>query len=387
MTHGPVTECGSCGSTELIPVLDMGNQPTPQAVPGRENKRYPLRLVECSTCTLVQLDYIAPRDEVFPVDYPYTTGNTKALRDHFAQQAVFVDSVLWHNERFAEDAPPLVVDIGGNDGTMLKFLRVEAPDARLLLVEPTDQYKKAGEGVSVWNDYFTGEVGNAIRALYGPAQAIVASNVFGHVHDIHDFLEGVTALLAQGGTFLIDNQDWYNVVQDLQIDTIYHEHQRFYTPASLGWLLARHGLMIISWNRIGMHGGSFRAVVQRQKPQLENRVKDVMGRLTDIMDKAAEAGPVYAVTAPTRATPLVNYAGLGKYLTCACEVAGSEKIGACIPGTSVPIVDEKVLFEQQPPHVVILAWDIADGLIPVLRKRGYKGRFIIPLPVPVVTDG
>lgn len=386
MADGPVRACESCGFTSLRHVLDMGTQPTPQAVRGRENKRYPLHLVECDNCTLVQLDYIAPRDEVFPVDYPYTTGNTKALREHFAAQAVYVDALLWHTGSPIDDTPPVVVDIGGNDGTMLKALRTEAPDAELILVEPTDQAKRCDDPhIQVFQEYFNAELASTIREIHGAAQVIVASNVFGHVHDVHDFLDGVTALLDRDGTFLIDNQDWYNVVQGLQIDTIYHEHQRFYTPASLGLLFARHGLMIVSWNRIEMHGGSFRAVVQREKPHLETRVARVVNTLLSIMDKAAEAGPIYAVTAPTRATPLVNYTGLGKYLTCACEVAGSDKIGAFIPGTDVPIVDEQVLFDQQPPHAVILAWDIAGTLMPMLRKRGYRGRFIVPLPFPVVT--
>lgn len=386
MTEGPVRCCESCGSAGLRRVLDMGDQPTPQAVPGRQNKTYPLRLVECPQCTLVQLDFIAPRDEVFPVDYPYTTGNTKALRDHFAEQAQLVDGMLWHTERFTdEDHAPLVIDVGGNDGTMLKALRSEAPDARLMLVEPTDQARKCDDPkIEVVQDYFTANLARSIRESHGAAQVIVASNVFGHVHDVHDFLDGVQLLLDPDGTFLIDNQDWYNVVQDLQIDTIYHEHQRFYTPASLGLLLARHRLMIVSWNRIGMHGGSFRAVVKWQKTDLEARVKRIVAELTSIMDSAAAEGPIYAVTAPTRATPLVNYAGLGKYLTCACEVAGSDKIGAVIPGTDVPIVDEKVLFDQQPHHALILAWDIAGGLVPALRRKGYQGKFIIPLPWPVV---
>ena len=385
MADGPVYHCESCGSGGLRHVLDLGVQPTPQAVPGRENKRYPLRLVECPTCTLVQLDFIAPQDEVFPVDYPYTTGNTKALREHFAAQAEYVDSLLWADTTLDADYRPLVVDIGGNDGTMLKALAVEAPDAELLLVEPTDQAKKCDDpNVEVVQDYFNAELAGKIRESHGSAQVIVASNVFGHVHDVHDFLDGIQVLLDRHGTFLIDNQDWYNVVEGLQIDTIYHEHQRFYTPASLGLLLARHGLMIVSWNRIGMHGCSFRAVVQKEKQHLEVRVMGMVNKLTSLMDEAVKAGPVYAVTAPTRATPLVNFAGLGKYLTCACEVAGSDKIGAVIPGTQVPIVDEQVLFDEQPPYALILAWDIAHSLIVSLRKRGYQGKFIVPLPSPVV---
>jgi hypothetical protein len=382
MPDGPVLRCGSCGYSYLTPVLDLGEQPLPQAVPGRDtSKRYPLRLVECLWCTLVQLDYIVPQSQVFPADYPYVTGNTKALRDHFAEQARYVADLL--------PLDGLAVDIGGNDGTMLLELReLVDTDARLLLIEPTDQGKKCtAKGIPVWPNYFTAEVGRRIRERHGPAAVITASNVFGHVPDPHDFLDGVTELLAEDGTFIIDNQDWQNVVNDLQIDTIYHEHLRYYSPASLSWLLARHGLLVVSLTRLEMHGGSFRAIVRRQKPDLQGRTAQLVNQLLNLMDEAVQAGPIYAVTAPSRATPLVNYAGLGKYLTCACEIAACEKIGACIPGTDVPIVDEAVLFADQPPHALLLAWDIADSLIPVLRRKGYKGKIILPLPEPRITDG
>lgn len=389
MISGPVTVCGSCGSADLVRVLDLGEQPTPQAKPGRQNNRYPLGLTECQRCTLVQLDYIAPQDDVFPVDYPYTTGNTAALKAHFVSTARTVDGFLANAEGYEDmNFVPLVIDIGGNDGTMLKALKSETPDTNLLLIEPTDQAKRCDDpDIAVVQEYFTAELANQVREQYGPAQVIVVSNVFGHIPDPHDFLDGVTTLLAEDGTFLIENQDWFNIVQDLQIDTIYHEHLRFYTPASLGLLLSYHGLLITSWNRIQMHGGSFRAVVCREKPALETRVMALTNKLIKLVEEAWEFGPVYAVTAPTRATPLVNYAGLGKYLTCACEVAGSDKIGAVIPGTAVPIVDEQVLFDQQPPHALILAWDIAPGLTKALRKKGYQGRFIVPLPEPRFIDG
>jgi len=387
MIQGPVLSCGSCGGPDLSLVLDLGVQPTPQAKTGYENKRYPLRLVECMHCTLVQLDYIAPQDEVFPVDYPYTTGNTAALKAHLVATARTIDAMLWHSDEISEDSMPLVIDIGGNDGTLLKALRVEAPDAELMLIEPTDQAKKCDDPrIEVVQEYFTAELAASIRESHGAAQVIVTTNVFGHIPDPHDFLSGVNMLLALGGTFLIENQDWYNIVEDLQIDTIYHEHLRFYTPTSLSWLLSRHGLSMVSWNRIQTHGGSFRAIVRKEKPDLHVRVSRVVNKLLTIMDEAAKDGPVYAVTAPTRATPLVNYAGLGKYLTCACEVSGSDKIGALIPGTSVRIVDEQVLFEEQPPYALILAWDIADGLIKVLRRKGYMGKFIIPLPEPRIIE-
>lgn len=368
--------CGSCGWRDLIPVLDLGMQPLPQAVPGRDDpKRYPLRLVQCPRCTLVQLDYIAPQREVFPPDYPYATGNTRALRDHFSWLALEISGHAGRDD--------LIIDIGANDGTLLREVRLADPGCRLLAVEPTDQARKCEKaGIPVVQEYWTAELAARIRELHGPARVIVTSNTFGHVPDPHDFLDGVTALLAGDGTLIIENQDWLNVVNGLQIDTIYHEHLRYYSPASLSLLLARHGLLVTSLERLEMHGGSFRAIAVREKTGLETRAARLASRLNELLEEALEAGPVYAVTAPTRATPLVNYAGLGKYLTCACEIAGSEKIGAVIPGTAVPVVDEAKLFEDQPPHALILAWDLADGLIPVLRRRGYTGRFIVPLPSP-----
>lgn len=375
---GYVHNCGSCGASDLHPVLDMGTQPLPQAG-GGDGRRYPLRLVRCARCLLVQLDYIVPQRELFPPGYPYATGNTRALRKHFAQQARLVAGLISPGD--------LVADIGGNDGTMLLALREESPDARPLLIEPADQARKAADaGIDVVQDYWTAKLAAWVRESRGPAKVIVTSNTFGHVPDPHDFLDGVTELLDDDGTLVIDNQDWFNVVNLGQIDTIYHEHLRYYSPASLSFLLERHGLLVTSLTRIAMHGGSFRAVAVRQQPGLQGRAEGLAARLAEILAAAAAQGPVYAVGAPTRATPLVNYAGLGRYLACACEIAGSQKIGSVIPGTQVPVVDEQALFDDRPPHALILAWDLADYLIPQLRRKGYKGRFILPLPEPGYAD-
>lgn len=377
MPDGPVLRCGSCDFPTLFPVLDLGTQPLPQARPGGDDtRRYPLRLVECPRCTLVQLGYIVPQELLFPADYPYVTGNTRALREHFAGLAQDVAALI----------PPgsLVIDIGGNDGTMLLALReLLDTDVRLLLIEPTSQARKAAAaGIDVVQEYFTAELAGKVRESHGPAAVIVTSNTFGHIPDPHDFLRGVTELLADDGTFVIENQDWQGVVNGLQIDTVYHEHLRYYSPASLSYLLARHHLLVTSLTRLAMHGGSFRATAVRQKGNLQARAQGIRDRLHAMVELAAGDGPVYAVGAPTRATPLVIFAGIGEFIACACEIAGSEKIGAVIPGTKVPVVNEERLFADQPPHALLLAWDLADSLIPVLRRKGYEGKIILPLPEP-----
>lgn len=379
--EGLVTQCGSCGFPDLVSVLDLGYQPLPQAQRGRDtSKTYPLRLVQCGRCTLVQLDYIVPQEEVFPADYAYASGNTRALREHFADLAETLASQLKPGD--------LVVDIGANDGSLLAEVGLYSPGVDLLAVEPTNQIRHCREkGMLAVQAFFTAGLAATIRADRGHARVVTAANVFGHCADPHDFLDGVHLLMDDDSTFIIDNQDWYNVVNDLQIDTIYHEHLRYYSPASLSWLLDLHGLLVVSIERIGMHGGSFRAIVKRQKQGLEVRAQFLAAKLRRILGEAELAGPIYAVGAPTRATPLVNYAGIADYLTCACEVPASEKIGAVIPGTKVPVVDEAKLIEDQPPHALLLAWDLEDTVVPKLREKGYKGRFIIPLPDPRFSDG
>jgi SAM-dependent methyltransferase len=337
--------------------------------------------VRCADCSLVQLDYIVPQTETFPPEYPYVTGITKLLCEHFRAQARWVASITRHGD--------LVVDIGGNDGTMLGYLHQEWMGAdgkkswrRCLLVEPTDQADKCPDGIIVAKAYFTSVLARELAEQHGVAQVITASNVFGHVPDPHDFLDGCYELLAPDGTLIIDNQDWYNVIQDLQIDTIYHEHLRYFSPASISQLLSREGFLVTSVNRIPMHGGSFRVTAVKEKTDLEHRANDLLIKLRNTVKEAADQGPVYAVTAPTRATPLVNASGIGEYLTMACEISSSEKIGGYIPGTTVQILDEERLFTDQPPTAILLAWDLRHMLIPKLRERGYHGDIIIPLPVP-----
>jgi hypothetical protein len=354
----------------------MGPQPLAERDTGQ---RYPLRLLECANCALVQLSYIADQREVFPPDHPYSTGNTKALREHFASLAADLAPVV-------KDG--LAVEIGSNDGTFLAALRDSAPQARLLGVEPTGQAGKcAARGIEVIREFFTLDTAYRIRSERGPAALVTASNVLAHVPDPHDFLDGVYALLAEDGVFVTENHDWGSVVNGLQIDTVYHEHARIYSVASLSHLLAKQGFLISDMKRLPLHGGSFRTYAVRQKPNLEVRAEAAAKALRALLDGAVQQGPVYGIGACTRATPLIHYAGIASYLDCICEVPGSDKIGTCMPGTQIPVVDEAKLIADQPPWALLFAWHWTDSIVPALRAKGYQGRIIVPLPAPKVIDG
>ena len=350
----------------------MGMQPLPENDNG---KRYPLVLLRCSDCDLIQLSEFPPQEEVFAPDHPYTTGNSRERREHFAGLA--------HEISRRVKPGSLVVDIGSNDGTFLKELR-KIPEIRLVGVEPTDQAWKTSAKCLVYKRFFSLDTAQLIRKDAGEASVITASNVLAHVPDVHDFLHGVNLLLADDGVFITENHDWNSISRGLQIDTIYHEHLRYYTMASLSYLLAQHDLSITGVTEIPAHGGSFRVTAMREPGDLEAKAKQVRISLQALLGSLD--GPVYGIGATTRATPLIHYTGIQDRLECVCEVPGSDKIGRRFPGTQIPVVDEGRLIKDQPPYALILSWHIADIIMPKIRQMGYRGKFIIPLPEPEIIN-
>jgi hypothetical protein len=368
-TMGEVRDCGICGSPDLSVILDMGRQPLAEC----DSEPYPLVLVQCGECSLVQLNYIVDQHEVFPAEHPYATGNTKFLRGHFADLAA----------RIPDGSGP-VVDIGANDGTFLGYVSARPRIA----VEPTNQIDKAcARGIEHgYQGFFSLSLARRIRSECGPAQVITACNVMAHVPDPHDFMAGVVTLLDDNGVFITENHDLSSITEGLQIDTIYHEHLRYYSTASLAYLLTMHGLDVTSVEPIPTHGGSLRVSARKRRGALGARARAVRTRIWSLVSQAAAEGPVYGIGAATRATPLIHYTGIAEYIDFVCEVPGSEKIGQFMPGTSIPVVDEAKLVADQPPHALLFSWHIADSLVPKLRSSGYKGKLIVPLPEPRILD-
>ena len=372
---GSVTACAICGSANLALILDMGSQPLPER--HDSDRRYPLALLECGHCSLVQLSCIADQRELFPPGHTYATGNTKALREHFGRLAVKLGADL-----FSRD---LVVDIAANDGTLINAYPTSL---RRVAVEPTDQAWKCHVDMT-YQEFFTAELGERIRGEYGPAKVVTACNVLAHVPDPHDFVAGVAQLLADDGVFVAEVHDLRSITEGLQIDTVYAEHFYYYSLASLSHLLAMHGLDVTDVERIGTHGGSFRVTARKRRGDLSDRAYEAATKLHLLLSRlvVTEGAAVYGIGAATRATPLIHFAGLSGLITCVCEVATSEKIGTCMPGTAIPVVDEAKLIEDQPPYALLFSWHIAGSLMPKLREMGYRGKFIIPLPEAVITDG
>jgi hypothetical protein len=340
----------------------------------RPEQHYPLEVLYCHDCTLAQLSVIVDPAEMFPSDYPYSSGHSKALHENFEDLAD--QASLYYGPK------DLVVDIGANDSTLLgKFGPCIAVG-----VEPTQQAFK-GDADAMWLSFFSERVAREIVEEYGQAKVVTACNVLAHVEDIDDVMKGIRLLLAPDGVLIAENHDLASVV-DGQWDTIYHEHLRFFSPYSFDWLLRKHGLAMQEWKHIPTHGGSFRMVASRtgHHRSARRREYDWEGlrksafRTRSELRLGVDGGYAYGIGATARATTIINYCGFDvEDIACVCEVSGSDKIGRLIPGTSIPVVDEARLFEDQPAEVVLFSWHMADVIVPKLREKGYEGEIIIPL--------
>lgn len=403
-----VERCQVCGSRDLRSILFAGflppvNTMAPIGTRPSEQPAYPAELLQCAQCRLVQLGLTVDPAVLFPPHYAYTSGTTKILRENFAQ---LYDEVM---RLYPLPATALAVDVGSNDGTLLSNFR--AGGHRVCGIEPTDTHKLAVErGIPSINAFFGPAAAARVVSEHGPAKIVTATNVFAHIENVHEIVESILAMLDEDGIFVSESHYLLPLVQTLQYDTIYHEHLRYYALQSLQYLLGMHGLEVLHARHIPTHGGSIRVYAARtgQRPvqgsvaemldaeereltwarfmDFRRRVSqsklDLMAMLKDVRSRGEK---VYGVGAPSRASTMVNYVGLDDTIVdCVLEIGGSYKIGKLMPGTLIPVLEESKLFTDQPEYALLFSWHIADELMPKLRQKGYRGKFIVPLPTPQV---
>jgi hypothetical protein len=404
-----VDRCQVCDTRELRSMLFIGylppvNQMRPIGERPREQPAYPAELLLCPRCQLVQLGLIVDPAVLFPPEYPYTSGTTRILRDNFAE--------LYQDCRRIVPLGPddLVVDIGSNDGTLLSNFKNGGH--RVRGIEPTLMANLANErGIPTLMAFFGPEPAAVVRAQDGPATIVTATNVFAHIEHVHDIVESLLSMLKSDGVFISESHYLMSLIETLQYDTIYHEHLRYYSLHSLKFLLERHGLEVIHARRIPTHGGSIRVYAARRgtrpvQPSVAAILAEERGagawtdRLAEfkrrvvlsklalhalLRDLRQQGARIYGIGAPSRASTLINYVGLDDGIVdCVLEVKGSYKVGKYMPGTVIPVLDEAKLLEDQPEYALLLSWHIAEELAPKLTGKGFKGRFIVPLPVPRV---
>ncbi len=400
---GPVTKCQVCGNGKLLPVLSLGHQPIPQEyLTDRlvHEMTYPLNLQFCSKCGLTQVDYIIDPEIVFPKNYPYRTGMTNMLIRNFRQLADTMD------EKYHFKPKDLIIDIGSNDGSLLAQFKEKG--MRVLGIEPTDAAKVANKNkIPTIQAFLDLKTSRAIVKKYGHARFVAATNVFAHIINIPQLMASIKTVLDKDGIFVSESQYLMDIIEKLEFDTVYHEHLRFYGLKPLAYLFAQYGMSIVDAERITAAGGSIRVYAIKGKRAPSARVKELMKKekeagLYDIKKlrefAAAAVGAkhellrmlieckqtgarIVGIGSPCRSNTLLGFAKIDEQLLdYAVERTGSPKIGMFTPGTHIPVLDEKQLFEDQPEYALMLSWHIGQELMEKLRAAGYKGKFIMPLP-------
>ena len=379
-----MTVCQICGSADLESVLNMGDVPMCNDL-RTDAPKYPLHLVQCGYCKLVQIDCQLPQSTVFPLSYPYRS----AMAMDFVELGNAVLDIAGYGD--------LIVDIGCNDGTFLAGMPHKEFD--LLGIDPTDAIKDVPDYIPTQQEYFTP---SSVRHFLHHAKVITASNVFAHVPDVHMFLAGVYQGLTEDGVFISENHYLGDLVRKNQWDTIYHEHLRYYSVSALRHLFDMHGMQVYDVQPCASHGGSIRVFADKCMRPVSPAVFDYLdaelemdlAKFSHRADQSMHAirnmlhgKQVIGIGAPSRAGTLAFMCGLNDAMVYAvAELRGSPKIGRFMPGTDIPIVDEHMLYHDQPNYAVIFSWHIADRIMKSLRTKGYEGKFIIPLPEPRIVE-
>ncbi|MBI4994121.1 class I SAM-dependent methyltransferase [Candidatus Peregrinibacteria bacterium] len=412
ITSKPIEKCQVCGSSGLKSVLFVGFIPPVNTMPvvgsiPIEEKRYPLELLRCGKCTLVQIGCEVNQEILFPLTYPYLSASTKILRENFADLCRESSAML------GLKPGDLVVDIGSNDGTLLSNFKNSG--YKVLGIEPTNAADIANaNGITSEKVFFNAQSAAKAKSKYGSAKIITAANVFAHIGDIHPVVDGILDLLAPDGVFISESHYLLGLIETVQYDTIYHEHLRYYSVRSISYLLAEHGLEVFHVTKIPTHGGSIRVYAARKgQKKPDNSVAEILAdedqkgltdgsvlkvfrqkvmqsklKLHELLRPLKEKGDrIYGIGAPSRSSTLINYVGLDDGIVdCVMEIKTSPKVGKYVSGTRIPVLDESKLYEDQPEYALLFSWHITNELTANLRKKGFKGKFIVPLPEPKIID-
>ena len=404
--NGYITNCQVCNSKKLHLILDLGHQPlcdsllTNETLNEPENT-YPLRMLWCEECSLVQIDYCVDGNLVYHPNYPYKSGVTKELVEY---QSGISKSLI---SKYGLNNSDLVIDLGSNDGTLLSGFKKN--QINVLGVEPTNIAKLANQdGIETIQNFFDKKVADEIKTKYSEASIILATNMFAHMATIGEVISGIEHLLKDDGVFVFENHYLLDVIERGQFDTIYHEHLRTYSLKSIIKLFSYYDFTVTDVERGSRYGGNIRVHVTKGKNKtvsenvvnlLELEEKSGLNKLETytkfakrvdnakkdfinfILRVKKEGKTIVANSCPGRSVTLLNYYGIDSelipYIT---EQPSSLKLGMFLPGKHIPIINNEILIKDQPDYVILLAWHYADSIIEQLKSRGLKSTFVIPLP-------
>lgn len=398
------THCRICKSPNLVEFLNLGEQPLAnafldQASLHKPELKYPLRVAVCASCGLCQLrDVVDP--EVLFRDYIYFSSGMPSS-DHFQNYAKEVVN------RFISNKGDLVVEIGSNDGHLLRLIKDAGAD--VLGIDPALNIAEMANkrGIETIGDFFSTALACRIVKWRGVAQVIIANNVVAHIDDYYDLFEGIRLLLAEGGVFIFEAPYLADMFENLAFDTVYHEHLSYLALRPLVQFFPKFGMEIFHVEILPVQGNSIRVYVCRQGMQgirfslfeilqkeyrmklnevatylaMAERIKKLKEEVRNLLLELKKQGKrIYGYGASAKGNTLLNYFGVGREtIECITEELPS-KIGLYTPGTHIPVVDIREARKNLPDYYLLLAWNYKDA---ILKKESEfissGGKFIMPV--------
>ncbi len=399
--------CRLCGDSNLSLVLSLGETPLANSFVRCEDidsnqDFYPLDVFLCESCGHAQLLDVVDPKELFD-NYLYVSGTSTVFVQHFKDYAKQV------KDRSQFQDSDLVVDIGSNDGTLLK--QFKDIGYRILGVDPAANLVSKANSVDIptMQGFFTFELAEEIYNNYGKSKVITANNVFAHADDLDGIILGIKKLLDSEGMFVFEVSYLLDVIESLLFDTIYHEHLSYHSLKPLLHFFKKHEMGIFDVERITTHGGSIRCYVQHtdgpykisdsvenlvkieQKADLfsketfylfEKNIGQLKSDLTKILDKLKKQGKkIIGFGAPAKATTLMYYLDIGPDIIDYIVDDSELKHNMCTPGYHIPIFKTEKLYIDKPDYILILAWNFSEFIIKNHQKFIRSGgHFITPLP-------
>jgi len=384
-----------CQGTSLKQWLDLGMHPhsdhfhkeiEPEMI-------YPLGVSECQDCGLNQLTWIVAKEELYLKDYLYESSITKTAQDHWTE---FAETV---SKKVGLKKDSFIVDIGSNDGTLLtKFV-----GHQVMGFDPTPEATQIAmdRGVSTIQEFFTAEnASNHFKEM--TVDLVLGTNVFAHVHDLDDFMVGVKTMLKVDGVFVFESPYFGKFLEGVEMDTVYHQHLSYLSLKPIVPFLEKHGMEVFDVEERPLHGGVFRVYIARKgQREVTTAVKDMLASETWTFEKLESVAQCFkdemnsllafclelnrtgktiaVVSTPAKGNTLLNYSGIGRFISFATDKS-KLKQGRFTPGTFIEVLSDEALIERQPDVCLILAWNFANEITANVRKAGYKGKFIRPLP-------
>jgi len=373
-------------------------------------KWFPLRVLVCDECWLVQTEDSAAADELFGPEYAYFSGFATSWIAHCQR---YVAEMV---DRFHLNRQTHFVEVASNDGTLLEFA-VRA-GMRATGIEPTHATAETsrGKGHTVVEEFLGRESGARIREEYGPADVIAANNVLAHVPDINSFVEGVASLLAPQGVATFEFPHLVNMIEGNQFDTIYHEHYSYLSLTAVRTILCGAGLRVFDVQEFPTHGGSLRVFVEHGSTGAHGVSESVEQLLADedqrgmksrayyesfqesaekikndalrfLLKAVGEQKTVAAYGAAAKGNTLLNFAGVRPDLIAFVADLNPAKQGKFLPGSRIPVVGVDVLQVAEPDYIVILPWNIRGEVVRQLEELGESGtRFVTFVPELEVSE-